>query len=293
MLRTLAGWAAHPTLVRLALFAFLLCSLWLPLAAPLYFLTGQSPTSAGLAAGLLYLFFFAALYIWGRWVRGRLQPFAACGLTWNPHSLALALSGFVFALVSLGMLFALENWLGWLRFEVSSQINWALVGLNGLALGVGVALAEELLFRGWLVNELVQDCGLLGAITGSSFLYALLHFLKPLEVILASWPQFPGLYLLGLILVGLRLAAGGPLALPIGLHAGWVCGITLVNASGLVHYTGTTSELTTGLGGNPLAGSAGLGFLLLILGLVLTRLSQQSHNWLKAGRERVGWDSMP
>jgi membrane protease YdiL (CAAX protease family) len=70
-------------------------------------------------------------------------------------------------------------------------------GLLGLLLGLGVALAEELFFRGWLLQEMLLDYGCSTAVWGSSFLFAMAHFLKPLPEILATWPQFPGLWLMG------------------------------------------------------------------------------------------------
>ncbi|MBD2104724.1 CPBP family intramembrane glutamic endopeptidase [Leptolyngbya sp. FACHB-261] len=287
MHRMLIGWAGYPVLVRLVLFFVLLGVLWLPLAVPLYVLTGGGQLSGQLAVVSLYALLFVALYVWGRWVRAQLAPFKAYGLIWRGRAAQELGLGISFALLSLAGLFALEGSLGWLKFAVPPVVNWAGVGLNSVAVGLGVALAEELLFRGWLAGELARDYGTAGALLGSSVIYALLHFIKPIQAILESWPQFPGLCLLGLILICARLAGQGRLALPIGLHAGWVGSITAVNIVGLVHYTGAVPPLVTGIGNNPLAGLMGLSFLALILMLVLTRLALQGQDLHRAGQRLI------
>lgn len=62
------------------------------------------------------------------------------------------------------------------------------------------------------------------------------------------------------------------LGLSLGLHAGWVWGITWVNNLAWIEYTGKASEWLTGIGGNPLAGLMGLFFLVGTF-LVLKRLA--------------------
>lgn len=132
----------------------------------------------------------------------------------------------------------------------------------------GVGLAEELLFRGWLVDELQWDYGPNVSLWLSSTLYALLHFVKPFAEIWRTSPSFPGLLLLGLMLGWTRIARKGRLGFPIGLHAGLVWGYYVINVGDLVLYTSQVPVWVTGIDRNPLAGSMGLLFLgLIALGL--------------------------
>lgn len=92
-----------------------------------------------------------------------------------------------------------EGWLGWLIWQPLSSVFW-LILLEGLLVSLAISLAEEVLFRGWLLDELRYGWGFSPAIWASGFFYAGLHFLKPLQAILSSLLSFPGLLLLGLIL---------------------------------------------------------------------------------------------
>jgi hypothetical protein len=102
-----------------------------------------------------------------------------------------------------------------------------------------------------------------------------LHFIKPLPEVIRTFPQFPGLVLLGLALVWakrstrrqLRLTGvqhQGRLGLPIGLHAGLVWGYYMIHVGQLARYSGQVPQWLTGIDQNPLAGGAGLVFLMLL-----------------------------
>ena len=146
-----------------------------------------------------------------------------------------------------------------------------------VALGVG--FAEELLFRGWLVDELQQDYRPKVALWSSSAIYALLHFVKPWAEILRTLPSFPGLFLLGLILGWARQIYHGRLGFAIGLHAGLVWGYYVINVGNLVHYLDQVPAWVTGIDRNPLAGGMGLLFLSLI-GLTLRKFfgAREGHH---------------
>jgi len=128
-----------------------------------------------------------------------------------------------------------------------------------------VGFAEELVFRGWLLNEFERDYSLSVSLVVNSLLFAILHFIKPLPVIIETWPQFPGLLLLGLILVKAKRLCQNRLGISIGFHGGLVWGYYIINVGKLVKYSGSAPAWLTGINGNPLAGILGLGFLSVIV----------------------------
>ena len=142
---------------------------------------------------------------------------------------------------------------------------------NALALVLGVGLAEELLFRGWLWGELAL---LLGgdarggqrAMVLQALLFSLVHTRFNLGL-LASLGLLGGLLMLGLALALQRRADGGALHGAIGLHGGLVGGWFLLQ-HGLLSISADTPIWLQGPGGafaNPLGGVVGwLGLALLL-----------------------------
>ncbi len=216
----------------------------------------------------LYIALLAWLWIWGHRVRGQLHPYGDYGLPPSqPVGLAIGI-GCLWGLAGLLLFFWIEGALGWLVWQPISGSQIWLPLLSGLGLGLGVAWVEELLFRGWLWNELRDDHGPGWASGSSSLIFAIAHFLKPWQEILRTWPQFPGLMLMGWVLIRARHLTPGQLGSAIGLHAGWVWGITWVNTLDWVAYTDQVPEWITGIEGNPLAGVVGLVFLILNEGCI-------------------------
>jgi hypothetical protein len=146
--------------------------------------------------------------------------------------------------------------------------------LEGLIMALAVGLVEELLFRGWLLDELQRDYRPQIAMLTSAIVYAAVHGFRP---------QFGALVILGCALVwakriGHEITALGRrerLALPIGLHAGLVWGYYIVNVGQLIKYTDCVPTWVTGLDRNPLAGAIGVLFL-FALALSLRCLAQSS-----------------
>ena len=146
--------------------------------------------------------------------------------------------------------------------------------LNALALVLGVGLAEELLFRGWLWGELALELG--GgprgdqrAMVGQALVFSLVHTRFNLGP-LATVGLLAGLLLLGLALALQRRADGGALHGAIGLHGGLVGGWFLMQ-HGLLTIAADTPAWLQGPGGafaNPIGGLVGwLG----LTGLLLVR----------------------
>ena len=234
--------------------------LWMPLAAPIYWLGRDQNTISILTIVLLYGEFILLLKLWGKYVYQQTQLLRHYGLERTQRNVLDLLRGLVTGAISLSSLFGLEEWLGWLVWQ-RPGVFLPQVILEGLIVGLGVGFAEELLFRGWLLDELLRDYRFRAALWASSFVFALLHFIKPLPEILRMWPAFPGLLLLGLTLVWAKRARRNRLGLPIGLHAGLVWGYYIINVGQLVEYSGRVPDWITGIDRNPLAGVMGLLFL--------------------------------
>ena len=173
-------------------------------------------------------------------------------------SIALGL-GLLSGSFSLIALYRAELWAGWLQTDgtLTLSILEALL-LLGLALWVG--WTEELVFRGFLQDQLQQDLPVWVAAALISLVFAALHGFWEGQAVL---PQLPGLWLMGMVLV-LARQAGGNLDLAWGLHSGWVWVIGLDGAK--LRASGRLPSWVTGLNDRPLAGLIGLLFLLATAG---------------------------
>lgn len=253
----------YPAPVRIFCFLLLLALVWVPIALPLYAWLGTDGSLSVVPLVLLYVLFMVWLVPWGRRVHGQAQPLRAHGLGASARYGRELAIGVGVGLVSLGLLFTLEGWLGWLTWQPAPP-TLGRIALEGVLVGLGVGLAEELLFRGWLLDELRYDWGFTPALWASGTIYAALHFIKPWEAIVKELPSFPGLLLLGLTLGWARQRTRGRLGMAIGLHGGLVWGYYLVAVGDLARYTQVVPDWVTGINQNPLAGVAGVVFLCAI-----------------------------
>ncbi len=250
----------------------LLLGLWLPYVAVVYALVEDANTISILVMPVLFGIFFGLLWAWGRWVYGR-RSFAPYGLVGTRAMGRELLQGLGMGFGSLLFLFLLMSGLGWVAWR-SPSVPIPHLLLEGLGVGLGYGLAEETVFRGWLLDELERDYAPRIALWANALTFALLHFIRPLDEVIATSPQFFGLVLLGLLLVWAKRQTGR-LGLSIGLHGGMVWGYYLVNVGAMVRYTGQVPEWITGINQNPLAGV--LGFLCLG-GLALSVRSRYFHH---------------
>ncbi len=254
--------AQYPAPIRLGCFVLTLLVLWLPLAAPLYLLVKDTNLVSILTIVLLYVEFIFLLRLWGKYVYNIDKLLQHYGLEITRQNGVDLLRGLAIATISLLILFGLEGALGWLVWHQPQSYGYfRRVILEGLIVGLGFGFAEELLFRGWLLDELQRDYTLRIALWVDAFLFATSHFIKPLEAIIHTLPQFPALLLLGLTQVWGKRWRRGRLGLPIGLHGGFVWGYYIINVGELMKYSHQVPEWITGVNNNPLAGVMGLVFL--------------------------------
>jgi hypothetical protein len=234
--------------------------LWLPVAAPIYLLVHDPNLVTILTMGLLFGEFLLLLRFWGKNVYQQPQLLKSYGLEGRRQNGLNLLKGLSIGLLFTFGLFALEGLLGWLKFQTPS-VELPRIILEGLVSALGIAFAEELFFRGWLLDELQRDYSQKASLWADAIIFAVLHFLKPFSEVIRTLPGFPGRLLLGLTVIWAKRSSGGLLGLPIGLHAGLVWGYYILNVGKLVQYSGQVSPWITGVDGDPIAGVMGLLFL--------------------------------
>ncbi|MFP4133705.1 MAG: CPBP family intramembrane glutamic endopeptidase [Halothece sp.] len=248
--------------LRISVFILVLLLIWLPVAIPIQiFLAGDEDLVTILTMGWLFILFLVLVRVTEKFLYQESYPYQAVGFTFSSRFGLDLLKGLIIGLIITFSLFLLQGALGWLNWQDNALPYWQLIA-EGALTGIGVGIAEEALFRGWLLNELEQDYSLAIALWVNAIIFAIAHFLKPLSVIIETFPEFPGLVLLGLVLVWARRKTQGKLGLSIGLHGGLVWAYYMINVGDLIAYSDRASPLITGLDGNPMSGMMGWLFLL-------------------------------
>lgn len=251
--------ATCPAPVRLSIFILTLLALWLPLAAPIYAWGGDPNLVSIITLVLLYGEFIFLVRFWGDRVYNQPQVLRSYGLVKTRRNAQELLIGLGIGVIAVLSLFSLQGWFGWLVWQ--DNIALPKIILEGLLSAIAVGFAEELLFRGWLLDELQRNYRPNIVLWATTLIFAALHFIKPLPDMLRTAPQFPGLVLLGLTLVWAKRGSKNRLGLPIGIHAGLIWGYYIINVGQLIKYSGQVPDWITGVNQNPLAGVAGIVFL--------------------------------
>jgi uncharacterized protein len=213
---------------------------------------------------IVSLYLLAPSVLWGViWLAKR--SFADYGLSLNISMLGSLGLGFGLGLLSLGVMFAVQIWLGWCDLQRSNLKLLPSLLLPILLVALLVGGIEELVFRGFLLTELERIYPVWTAAIISSLIFAVLHLVWEQQETL---PQLPGLWLMGMMLVLARFADRGSLGIAWGLHAGLVWAIALIDTAQLITYTGKVSDWLTGKNQKPLAGVAGV-VCVLVTALIL------------------------
>jgi uncharacterized protein len=182
------------------------------------------------------------------------RSITSLGLALNWQVLYDLLVGIFITLVMMGLIFALEIGLGWTKFEgfawqseTAPTVFWGATLWFFIFLLVG--WQEELLSRGYHLQNLADGLNLFWGVLISSSVFGLMHLLNPS----ASWISTLGILLAGLFLA-LPYLLTRQLWLSIGLHIGWnffegvvfgfpVSGVTTYV---LLKHTATGPDLWTG-----------------------------------------------
>lgn len=210
--RLRAGW-------RLLVHLLLIVMLSAIIAIPLLTLASLSPILAFIADERFIVLLGITLSTWlaRRWLDKR--SFVSLGLHWNSEASRDLLVGIVIPALMMGLIFLAEWAFGWLEF---SAFVWQLNPGQGIAIGywaaafLMVGFYEELLSRGYWLQNMAAGLGLPLGVFLSSAVFAISHMANPG----ASIPSTLGLLAAGYFLAFAYLRTR-QLWLPIGLHIGW------------------------------------------------------------------------
>ena len=245
--------------------------IWLPIAFAISRLIGWQPSQV--LPPKQKLIFLASLYVLTpliiEWkIELENLSFAELGLRLQPSILISILLGLFFSLASLILVFSLESFFNFVSWHWQNSKHLLSLLFPILCLSLLISLIEELVFRGYIFTTLLIDYPYWVAASISSIVFASLHLIWERKETL---PQLPGLWLMGIVLVGARLVDGGSLGLALGLHAGWIWGLTCIDSAQLVTYT-QKNNWFTGINQQPLAGIAGI-FCLVMTAVTLWFMS--------------------
>lgn len=201
----------------------LLLSLFILFVAAVTALFLAAPLPYGVMVTLGALASFSAItlsvYLARRWFDRR--TFVSLGLRWDRKALRDLGFGILLSGLMMGLIYLLEWAFGWLHFsgfawETQSAAQVAGNLLGAFALFAIVGWQEELISRGYHLQNLAEGLNLPWGLAISSALFALAHLLNP---------NFSLMALVGLFASGIFLAYGylrtRRLWLSIGLHIGW------------------------------------------------------------------------
>jgi len=176
--------------------AFELASAWM---AALSFTAG----TASIAPLPLYLALVAAaLWVAVRMVGRPADPLPA--LRVSSHTLTQICAGLLVAGLLVAVTYGFAVRAGWAGVERASPGGRAASGLVGYAiLYAGIALNEELAFRGALLGILSRWGTPALGVVATSALFAAVHVLG-----VATWERLAGIFLLGVLLALLRIRSG-------------------------------------------------------------------------------------
>ena len=158
------------------------------------------------------------------WIARRLldrRSFRSLGLELGPRWIRDLLVGFAIPVPLFALVYLFESLMGWLEFQ---SWGWADGGLAATAVGllltllafVAVGFYEELLFRGYYLQNLKDGTNVAVAVLVTSAVFGLAH----LGNFHASLNSTLGIFTAGLFLAYAWIRTRA-LWLPIGIHIGW------------------------------------------------------------------------
>ena len=212
--RLRAGW-------RLALQSGLMFLIWGCLLVPWFLLQWQITTGGGLLSLEIieFLGINLSVFLARRFLDRR--TLTSLGITLKPQAALDLLAGIGIAALMMGLIYGIEMLLGWVTFiryawEVDSLKTVLVQALVVILTYILVGWNEELLSRGYHLQNLSEGLNLFWGVVLSSAVFSGLHIFNPN----AGWVSSLGIFLAGLFFAYSYLRTR-QLWLPIGLHIGW------------------------------------------------------------------------
>ena len=232
------------------------------LATPIFLLGVNKENLSLIGTIFTFLIFIFSLPKWFKLRWGVINTWKLLGINKidkNINLFIFFLRGFLLSviLISLILLPIIGTKWGYWIGTISPDIF-----INAIFLILGIGFAEELIFRGWLLEELKKQFGLKKAIIGQAFIFSIVHigfdlpFLQMLSIL-------TGLFLLGILLSLIRLKDKNSLWGCIGLHGGLV-GLWFITNNGLLEISKNSPKWLVGPGTintNPLGGIFGISLM--------------------------------
>jgi len=252
-------------LPTILLMPFLYLAGWL-LANPLILIGVEKEKISLIGTILTFLLFVISMPKWFEIRWGLNGTWMLLGINKNNKSdkrILFFMRGLLYAIILLSLILIpiiCNEWGYWLG-RLSPEIL-----LNSILLIIGIGFAEEMIFRGWLFEELKIQYGFKNAINLQALIFSIVH----LGLDMPFWQMISilfGLFLLGIVLSLIRVKDHNSLWGCVGLHGGLV-GIWFLLNNGLIEISKDAPIWLVGPGNintNPLGGFYGISLLLMIL----------------------------
>jgi membrane protease YdiL (CAAX protease family) len=206
--RLKAGW-------RIAAFLGIFYAIVLPLLFGLRALLGFSKSSFIIIV-IIAAAATPAVYIARRWIDKK--SFVSLGLSWSKRGAVDLLFGFLLSGLMAGTVFGAMVLLGYIGNVEVSASGWSIVSIlaGPLVITALIGFWEELVFRGYILQNMIEGMGMTAAIIVSCLLYGLVHSMNPNAGLLST----AIIVVFGYLRIYGYLSTG-QLWLSIGMHTGW------------------------------------------------------------------------
>ena len=259
-----------PKLLSTIIFIPFLYILGWVLATPLLILNVEKEILSLIGTIFTFLLFVFSLPKWFHLRWGFNNAWTLLGINnikRNGKLIFYFLRGFLLSLILISLILVpviASQWGYWI-----GKISFDII-LNSIFLIIGIGFAEELIFRGWLLEEFKNQFGLKKAIIIQAALFSIVH----VGFDLPFWQMISiliGLFLLGIFLSLMRLKDNNSLWGCIGLHGG-IVGLWFITNNGLLFISKDSPKWLVGPGvfnTNPLGGLYGICLMMIFCFLYL------------------------
>jgi membrane protease YdiL (CAAX protease family) len=211
-----------------------------------------------------------AVFLYPAYKLSGIRSKADCGLTGAPDRFKQVRLGILLGMASMLIVYLLGVALGVFAWNTGGKAASVLVrkSFQALAGGLAVGIFEEILFRGFILAALRKSLGVIAAVLIGSFLFSIVHFMRPVD------PETVGQWNSGFLMLGSIFARAGnaflqeactlfcmgtvlsvltlwtrSIYVAIGLHTGWVwvmmlCRLFYKNLENMTWLYGTSDWIS-------------------------------------------------